>query len=674
MTRETFFDRPESFYFVPDAAEAADFCRTNWPEEAAHIIRIADEVCRNEFLFDLNWDMERTWEPVIFEGDIDWSVMPAGDPEFVWQFNRHRFFICLGQAWQLTGDEKYVRGFLRLINDWMDRVPLSEETKNGPWRMLEVGLRGETWTKAVRYFKDSPLLTDEFWDRFHACLCAHADRLVEQGGDARLQSNWCVLENSGLLEIALGLPAGEKTEEWIGIALERLDRASRVQVYEDGSQWEQSPMYHNEVYHCLCCCVWLARINGIELPQGMEERVHKMALANLIWRKPDGHQFAQGDSDDTDLRDVLTMGAFLFEDPVLKYAGFSRMDYEGAWDFGRAAWERYAALPALEPPFTSAALENSGNYYLRQDWTAHGNLLHFTCGAMSTGHCHGDKLHVDLVLNGEDVLVDGGRATYMDVPLRFALKDNTGHNTTTVDAGSFTTFSGSWDTEHLSLAVNVRYKSGEIAEYVQGGHLGYIEKGIFVNRRCIWIRPDIYILNDEFYGAGAHEYRQYFHFAPAGSVKLEGNLAVYTGQRTKAFFSFLTEGAELTPGTGVVSGHYNQSEPNPLVCARVKREGFASMITVINGGSADSAEAVKAELVFVKSHTRHCLLKEKEAQAVRIRAGERSYVVIIAHDEVFHGSDALLAENCFATGGVAVFDITGRAEADMSYGGDVLHV
>ena len=61
----------------------------------------------------------------------------------------------------------------------------------------------------------------------------------------------------------------------------------------------------------------------------------------------------------------------------------------------------YEKLAAKEPDFTSAALADSGNFYLRSDWSERANLLHFACGGMSTGHCHGDKLHVSLVLNGE---------------------------------------------------------------------------------------------------------------------------------------------------------------------------------------------------------------------------------------------------------------------------------
>ncbi|MFR3753079.1 MAG: heparinase II/III family protein [Enterocloster sp.] len=38
--------------------------------------------------------------------------MPEGDPEFIYQFNRHRYWICLGQAYALTGDGKYAECFV----------------------------------------------------------------------------------------------------------------------------------------------------------------------------------------------------------------------------------------------------------------------------------------------------------------------------------------------------------------------------------------------------------------------------------------------------------------------------------------------------------------------------------------------------------------------------------
>ena len=104
MTKQEFFSRGNEYFFFDDPAAVAEYCKTYWPEDCAHIIRVADEVCRNYFLFDLEHDMERTWEPVIFdpEGDVDWEYRPGNDPEFTFQFNRHRFFICLGQAYWLS--------------------------------------------------------------------------------------------------------------------------------------------------------------------------------------------------------------------------------------------------------------------------------------------------------------------------------------------------------------------------------------------------------------------------------------------------------------------------------------------------------------------------------------------------------------------------------------------
>ena len=38
---------------------------------------------------------------------------------------------------------------------------------------LEVGIRGENWVKALRYFKDSPLMTDERAEKIECCLREH---------------------------------------------------------------------------------------------------------------------------------------------------------------------------------------------------------------------------------------------------------------------------------------------------------------------------------------------------------------------------------------------------------------------------------------------------------------------------------------------------------------------
>ncbi|MHB8131980.1 MAG: heparinase II/III family protein, partial [Mobilitalea sp.] len=534
MKKNEFFIKEDNCFFFEQPMEIAEYCKKHWSEEVAHILRVADEVCNRYFLFDLKWDMERTYQPVIFEDKIDWSIMPADDKEFIFQFNRHRFFICLGQAYQLTGDEKYAKAFTELLMDWITNVPMTKESKETTWRILEVGIRGENWTKAIRYFKDSPYLTDEVIDAFYHSLLQHAEYIVEMHSTYRLISNWGVIENHGLFEIAMALPPSERSAEYVRLAIARLDTLIRMGIMNDGVQWEQSPMYHNEVLHCYLDVYILASRNGIKLPDTMLDKIRRMAYADASWKKPNHHQIMMGDSDDTDIRDIITVAAYVFRDPVLKFSGYDILDFESIWDLGLQAAIEYSAMEKKEPPFVSVGLMDSGNYYLRSNWQENANLLHFHCGTLGAGHGHSDKLHIDLVIQGEDVLMDAGRFNYVTGPERFEFKDPMAHNTMTVDGALFTVCKDSWECYKLSQPVKQQFVTGDQYDFVQGGHLGYMDlkNGVFHNRKIIYIKPDIYIIVDEMYTGGEHEYNQYFHFNNMGSVVLEGNQVTYSGEHS----------------------------------------------------------------------------------------------------------------------------------------------
>ena len=59
-----------------------------------------------------------------------------------------------------------------------------------------------------------------------------------------------------------------------------------------------------------------------------------MAHSTLVRTYPNHHQLMTGDSDDTDVRDLLSRGALLFKDSSLKFAGYRELDFESAWLFG----------------------------------------------------------------------------------------------------------------------------------------------------------------------------------------------------------------------------------------------------------------------------------------------------------------------------------------------------
>lgn len=657
MTREQFFKESAGGAFFDDPKAIADYCCKFCKEETKHILRVADEVLNQYFLFDLKWDMERTYEPVTFEEEIDWGYQPADDPEFVWQFNRHRFFICLGQAYQLTGDEKYANCFAKQLTDWIKRVKLTEETKNHMWRSLEAGLRGEYWTKAFRYFRDSPAITEKVVDLYVKSLIEHAEYLMSVHSPYKLMSNWGVLENHGLFEIVIAIPFWKGARAAREMAIQHLETEARMQIMKDGVQWEQSPMYHNEVLHCYLDVILLAQRNGIKLPESILSQTKKMAFANLAWKKPDHHQFLMGDSDDTDIRDTISVAAYIFKDSVLRFGGYEKLDFDGIWDLGYQAAAEYEAMEKKHPDFTSIALSDSGNYYLRSDWSKAANLLHFHCGTLGAGHGHSDKLHVDLTIYGEDILMDAGRFHYVAGANRYAFKDPMAHNTITVDNELFTVCKDSWECSKLSQPVKQQFVDNDAYSFIQGGHLGYMDlpNGVFVNRKIVHIKPDIYLLFDEMYTGGQHSYQQYFHFNEMGSVFLNGQKAEYRGKQAAAEFYFLRKDAVITKEDSRLSRHYNQAAKNTRIKVDFSGSGFQSTITAVCGRKAEQTVNFKVKKIPVCSKLKGITYADSMAEAVLIETKGNSYVVIVCHQEVNSPTDLVEAGGCIGFGNVLVF-------------------
>ncbi len=637
--------------------QCARYCRKYWPEDCAHILRIADDAVEKRFIFDLPWDMEPTAKAVEFTADIHWQYMPEGDPEFIYQFNRHRYWICLGQAYAMTGSRRYLECFCRQLRDWLEKNPLTEENKKTTWRSIEAGIRGENWLKAVEYFHAE--LPEDIRQLFLEGMKLHGEYLWRLHVPFSDKSNWGVLESRGLFCIGAacilyGEDAADRQrgEQYIAEALTRLERELRIQILPDGVQWEQSPMYHNEVLKCVFEVMRMAKSVHIALPQSIVERARRMVYADLAWRKPDGTQPATGDSDPTDIRDVLTAGAWIFQDPVLKAAGYPVLDFESVWEYGIEAAKAYERMEAAPPEKRAYALADSGHYILRSGWGEDADYAHFSCGSMGGGHGHFDRLHLDLTLGGEDILVDPGRYTYVDGDLRRYLKSTAAHNVPIVDGQDDARCVDSWKTESQgSFFGDTLRQCGEFT-LLQGAHTGYQALGVVVERQIVTIGTGLYVVCDRFMGDGKHRVSQQYHFPPEGKVKLTKNGFRYDGQRRAAVFQVLSDaGVELAQQP--YSRRYNQLEQAD--CVRVSTDVTlpATLITVIgDAGAADAPEHVYAELLPAVCPVTGETLPAAQAQCVRIRKGMASWLVLLNHQDNGADREYIGAEGYYGLGRV----------------------
>lgn len=558
----------------------AEYCKRNWSGMVDKVIKIADDVSQNTFLFNMDWDMERTIEPTHFDGEIDWYLMKNHDNEYLFQMSRQRYLINLAQAYKLTGLKEYAFHVVRIMKDFINRVPVQFDSKDHPWRSLEVGLRGEYWTKAMAIIKDSEYVTQDFIDLYLKSLDDHAKILLKFHEQRHKLSNWGVIQDHGLFDIGLELD----NKEYIDTAISRLAKQCELQLMNDGVHWEQSCMYHNEVMNCFVDVIIRAQAKKIVIPECIIKNTHRMALANMAWIMPNYKQPLFGDSDYTDLRDLLSQTAYIFRDSTLKCKAHDILDYESAWLFGKEGIDNYKKLKGDLPEYKSISLSDSGMSVMRNDWSENSNYLVFHNGYTGGGHAHCDKLSFDLSLNGKDFLVDTGRYTYKcSDKIRVHTKSARGHNTITVDNRDFMKFIG-WGYHKYAPSLKQELVIRDKFEMISGSHLGYMSfiSSVVPCRKILWIKPDIYIVFDTFYTKGMHSYQQIFNFAPNINPIIEGSSVTCVNGGTDFCMKFLNEKTKIKKYKGFYSMHYNMKEDIYSVKTNFRAIGLKSVATVIS--------------------------------------------------------------------------------------------
>ena len=609
-------------------------------DECRKIIKCADDAVSQSFLFNLRWDLEQTQQPVVFPGEIDWLCQPGDDPEFIYAFNRMRFWICLGQAYAMTGDEKYARCFASQLMHWIAHVPFSPDSP--AWRTIETGIRMEHWCKAIQYFRDSEYLTDDVIDAFVRSMTEHAEYIMGVWNSYNLLSNWGILANHGLFVASVILPETERTLIWRKTAMERLEAEAMIQVYDDGVHWEQSAMYHNEVLHCMLDVMILSMRRSIALPGGLQERIHRMARYSTLMQKPDGTEPMSGDSDYIDQRDLTEKSAYVFGDPLIRYFGEDHMTFDALWDTGADAAAAYEAMKPEAPESQLSSFPDSGHVVYRSG----SSYLSFKDGPIGAGHSHADQTHIDLVLDGEDVLIDPGRYTYVDRSDRYEFKDSHAHNVVTIDGMDSYIKKDSWEYLKMSESYGLKWKEKNGMAYIKGGHLGYIFSSTFVSRKVVAISPSLFAVIDECYGRGAHVMESFFHFSERGTVAVDGLCFSFTSERTAVHFQPVgAEDAVIYPSR--ISRHYNQAEANSSVKVSRHYKDFGSIITVISSGSSP----VSASKLPVRSNFKGITFSDKEIEAVKIG----DYILVVSHYEWGSPTDSFSVDGHTGWGRLVVF-------------------
>lgn len=511
-----------------------------------------------------------------------------GDVKVVWELNRHQWLVELGQAYRITGDERYAQAFAAHVTGWLDSNPVGLGIN---WASsLEVAVRLVAWCWALVLFRRSPTLSTELFGRMSASVQDHASH-VERYLSCYFSPNTHLTgEALGLFYAGTVFPELVPARRWRERGARILVGESRRQVLPDGVYFEQSTCYQRYTVEIALHFLILSARNGFPVPPGLAERVQAMLDFLVAVGSPRGHAPHIGDSDggwllplarrrSGDLRGVFGTAAAVFSRPDYAWAAGGAVP-EVLWLLGPAGLAAFESLRPARPAAQPSRLFADGGYAVMRDgWGAEGHHLVFDVGPLGCpitgGHGHADLLSIQCSAFGEPFLVDPGTGSYADEAWRSFFRGTAAHSTVRVDGTSQAEPAGPFAWRHRPRARLRRWASTEAFDLADADHDAYgrLADPVRHRRRVIFVKPRLWVLVDDLEGAERHRVELRFQF---GLVELRlgphlwarataGGRALLVRPFASVPLRVRLRCGSLDPLEGWVSPDYGQQRPAPVL-------------------------------------------------------------------------------------------------------------
>ena len=378
------------------------------------------------------------WDPKIFYRDICYGNQVGVDIKVPWDLSRFQHLNLLGQAYVLTRQKKYVEEFANQISDWIRNNPVCFGVN---WRCtMDVAIRAVNWLVAMEYFADKSLFSKDFLNEFYSSIYEHGKFIRRHLEYGLVTVNHYLANLAGLLFIAVYCPFFTESRKWREFAIQELHKEMEKQVYADGCDFEASTSYHRLVLEMLFYCELLCQRAGLKISDECEAKLEKMFEFSLYCIKPNGMIPQIGDNDSgrflvfakrpvLEYKYLLTLAAIYFGDSSFKLPQFG-FDEEAFWVFGASGKRAYNKLSLRTETPTSKSFPDAGWFIIRHNH----DYCFISCGRNGQndngGHAHNDKLSFELMIDGQDVIVDPGTYVYTPYPKeRNKFRSTRYHNT-----------------------------------------------------------------------------------------------------------------------------------------------------------------------------------------------------------------------------------------------------
>jgi len=553
-----------------------------------------------DFKSGYRWERGRCYGNIVGE-------TPAGtDVKVPWELSRFHHLTLLGEAYWITGDERYAAEFINQIRDWIEDNPVNCGIN---WvYAMDVAIRAVNWLAGWYYFKGSPAVDDSFTVTFMKSLLLHG-RFIRKNLEWSylVRNNHYISNVAGLFILALLVPDFRESGEWLDFARGELEREMESQVYPDGCNHEASTAYQRLDLELFLYPAILGRLNGVEFSATYLYRLKVMCLAFMHTLKPDGEMAQIGDNDSgrllkfdlpgagtLDGRYILPLAALHFDDPLFK-VNFGKLEEEESLPpylipayqlFGEEGLERWSWMAwSEEDGLESAVFRDAGWYVMRSG----GDYMIISCGPNGQrdlgGHAHNDKLSFELSIGGREIIVDPGTFLYTSHPdERNMFRGTAYHNTVMVDGEEQNRFreGGLFGLYNDTACRSLRWAEGDERIEFEGVHYGYRRlQGAIIHKRGITFDKEErrWEIVDDITGWGStpHNLRWNLCLHPQIGVEV-GEDGIIRGE---GFSIAVTSGVDVRLEDGWYSKGYGLKEPTRTVVFEVRGAVLPFQLTTV---------------------------------------------------------------------------------------------
>jgi hypothetical protein len=545
---------------------------------------------------------------------IDFRHLAAGvDIKFLWEVNRHLWWVPVAQAYAATGEARYLDAMGTWLDTWLRDCPYP---LGANWSSpVEHGIRLINWSLVWHLIggRDSRLFEGargrDLCQRWLASIYQHMHFARANYSRHSSADNHLIGEAAGVYVGCQTWPLWPDCAAWSMQAWRLLENETIRQFAPDGVNREQAFCYHKFALEFLLTALLCGRANGVTFPAAFGQRIEAAVEFLAACIDVGGNVPAYGDADDASVfrlghgedfsayRAIAALGARLFDRPAL---AAPRTLPDDAPDWLLAAPGGAAARAPADAPLRRE-FGRGGYVILGRDLRTPREIrVLFHTGPLGynriAGHGHADALALQVSISGQPFLVDSGTYCYNAAPdLRRHFRGTAAHNTLTVDGQDQSVYGGSFLWLRDVVTVIERLRLGDLEDRVEASHDGYrrLRDPVRHCRRVVLDKArGVLRVEDSLDCAAPHEVELRWHLAPECALASQGDTFVISRDTCNLVLEIDCEGgivrsvaAATDAPDAWISRRFYLREPSHLIIARTRLGPGTCIATTMRFGA-----------------------------------------------------------------------------------------